>query len=102
MRSLWLQLMTLEEINSELGMMIEILSLVIMVVARAEIRTTSPLVSPTSMRSPTLMGRSKRMMSPEMKLLVTFCQAKTDTNTQCTGQNAQGTQVNTRRTNDDI
>lgn len=71
-----LQFVTCSEMNSELGTMMAMLSLVTMVVARALIFRTSPATSPTSTRSPTLIGRSKRMTSPLTKLLVTFWRPK--------------------------
>ncbi len=51
----------------------EILSFVRIVVDLIEILITSPLISPTSILSPTLMGLSKRIIIPLTKLLVIFC-----------------------------
>jgi hypothetical protein len=62
--------------NCELGTITAMFSSVTTVVARAPIRRTSPLTPPTSMRSPTLIGRSKRMMRPLTKLLATFWSPK--------------------------
>ena len=60
----------------ELGTITEMLSLVTTVVARAPIEITSPSTSPTSIRSPALIGRSNRMITPLMKLLAMFCSPK--------------------------
>ena len=69
---LWLQFITRLLIKSELGTITAILSLVIMVVARAEISTIFPARSSISIRSPTFIGLSNRMIKPLMKLLVIF------------------------------
>jgi hypothetical protein len=59
--------------NSELGTITEMLSLVTIVVALADIFITSPFISPTSILSPTFIGCSNNIIIPEMKLLVIFC-----------------------------
>src|SRR6516225_30459 len=48
-------------------------SAVRMTLARMPMRLTSPTLPPTSMTSPTLMGRSKSRIRPDTKLLITFC-----------------------------
>lgn len=67
-----LQLTTFSEMNLLFGTMIAMLSFVFTVVLLAPIETTSPFTSSTSIQSPTLIGRSMRMMSPLMKLLAMF------------------------------
>jgi hypothetical protein len=61
-----------EETNSEFGRMMAMLFRDRIVVDRILISTTSPSVFPTVMRSPTLIGRSKRRMRPATKFDVTF------------------------------
>src|SRR6478672_493240 len=48
-------------------------SAVRMTLARMPMRLTSPTLPPTSMTSPTFIGRSKSRISPDTKLLITFC-----------------------------
>ena len=48
------------------------LSFVTIVVALSEIFTISPLTSPTSTLSPTLIGSSTKIVNPLIKLSVTF------------------------------
>jgi hypothetical protein len=74
--SLWLQLITVDEINSELGTITEILSFVKTIIALIEIIITSPNTSPTWILSPTFIGLSKRIITPLTKLFVTFCKLK--------------------------
>ena len=57
---------------SEFGIMMEMLSLVLTVVALEAIFTISPVTVPTSILSLTLIGLSKSMISPEIKLLAIF------------------------------
>jgi hypothetical protein len=69
---LWLQFITVDEMNSEFGTITDILSLVVIVVARIEILVTSPVISATSILSPTLIGLSNKIIKPLTKLFVTF------------------------------
>ena len=59
-----------------MGTIIDILSLVTMVVDLNEIFTISPLTSPTSTLSPTLIGSSTSIVKPLSKLSVTFWKPK--------------------------
>lgn len=53
-----------------------ILSLMTTMVDRNDIFTTSPVIGPTSIRSPTLMGRSINRMNLLTRLLGMFCRPK--------------------------
>ena len=58
--------------NFWFGTIVVMLSLVTMTVLRARIFCTCPVTPATSTRSPIVIGRSARITSPLMKLLVMF------------------------------
>ena len=59
-------------LNLLFGTMIAMLSFVRTVVLRAPMLTTRPFTSSTSMRSPTLIGRSSKIINPLIKLFAMF------------------------------
>ena len=63
-------------ISSELGMIRLARSKVSISVARTLMRRTMPCWSPTTIQSPTLIGRSTSRIRPETKLLTIDCRPK--------------------------
>ncbi len=77
------------EINLAFGMMISEPCEVRMTVARMPICRTVPCWVPTSIRSPILIGRSKRTIRLETKVVDDILQAETDAHPEGAGQHGK-------------
>ena len=74
--SLCVQFITVWEMSSEFGTMMDERSKVSISVERTLIFLTVPSPDGVTIQSPTLIGRSNRRMSPETKLLTIDCRPK--------------------------